>query len=300
MFFITSGFFFLSNGVMIDAKVVAKIRHILKIIVLSAIFYSVFTILINIATYDTWSIKSFISEHVTATKIVKLFLTNDPIIYSHLWFLMALIYCYAFSLLMFADNKRLSCINILAPALLIGYACLQEFGSVLGIQRSIAFTGMESNIYFFNIFLFRALPFFLFGIILRNIEPRISKMHINNFMCILIAILGGVLAIIERFCIGESQFFVGTYISVAALFIVAINQPDWNIGILEYIGRELSLYVYILHIAIGRVIDLVMQKLELRDLAIYSYGRAFFILIISILLAQTIRFFKQRLLAIKA
>lgn len=47
VFFITSGFFFLNDGKIDEAKVVRKIRHILKICVYSGIFYAFFTIIIN-------------------------------------------------------------------------------------------------------------------------------------------------------------------------------------------------------------------------------------------------------------
>lgn len=160
VFLITSGFFFLSDGKMDDEKVARKIRHIMKLALAAGIFYAIFTIVINLATNGNWDMKQYAAERLTADRITKFFVTNDPFVYSHLWFLMGLSYCYIFCLLFFEKNRRLAWVNILAPVLLITYSCLQEFSNALGIQRSIPIPGSDNRLYLFNLFIFRVLPFF--------------------------------------------------------------------------------------------------------------------------------------------
>lgn len=299
VFFITSGFFFLSNGQVDDTKVASKIRHIARLILFSGVFYAVFTVVFNSISSENWDIIAYTTQTVTATKLVKFFITNDPFVYSHLWFLMGLLYCYIFMLLLFSKNKRLSYLKLLAPCLLIIYTCLQEFGSVLGIQRSIAITGMESRIYLFNLFLFRALPFFFFGILLRQYSQKITKIPLNKIAAVIIIMLGATISVLERFFIGETQFFVGTYLMLVAFFVIAIKHPNLNIKWLRYIGCELSLYIYIFHIAIGRIVDLLAREIGFKDTVVYAYGRAPSILILSLILAQIIFCCKKQYLSIQ-
>ena len=285
VFFCISGFFLLSDGTVNDGKIVDKIRHVFGIAVGAGIFYFAFTVLINSLQSSRWDMKKFAVSRLTADRITKFFITNDPFLYSHLWFLRGLIYCYAFVLLFFAKNRRLTWIKWMAPLLLIAYTCLQEFGGLLGIRRSVWIPGTENRVYFYNLFLFRALPAVLFGVLMNQYRDRIERLPVKKAVLAALAVLGGFLAVWERFAIGESQFFLGSYVTVAALFTLALKMPDWQPTGLGYMGRELSMYIYILHIAVGRVMDMAARILGVRETAGYLYGKPFMVLAASILLA---------------
>lgn len=294
IFLMISGFFFLSNGVMDDAKVVRKIRHIFGILIGSGAFYFVFCIIENNLNRSNWDVKSYIIEEMSAGAIVKLIVTNDPFVYSHLWYLLALIYCYVFSLLLFANNKRLSWIVWLAPVLLVLYSCMQEFGQVLGLRSFIPLPGSDASICLFNLFIFRAFPLFLFGVLARKYQDKLARIPLSIPVAVCICIAGGFLAIWERSQFRESQFYLGTYIMVAAMFIMALKKPESESRILGYIGRELSLYVYILHIAVGKMVTIVAREIGVRDTLYYSYGRAFFTLIGTLLVSHIFVTIKKR------
>lgn len=285
VFFCISGFFLLSNGTINDEKIVNKIRHIFKIIIGASVFYGVFTVIVNSLQSKNWCAKEFAISRLTADRIVKFFITNDPFLYAHLWFLMALIYCYVFVLLFFDKNKRLSWIKVMAPVLLILYSALQEFGDILGITRSVWIPGTENRVYFYNLFLFRALPAILFGILMSKYRSSIEKIQVPKVVLVPLVLLGGSIAVLERFTIGETQFFLGSYLMVASLFALAIKLPDWKMTALEYLGRELSMYVYILHIAVGRIMDMVAYSFGVQKMVGYLYGKPFLILIVSILIS---------------
>lgn len=295
VFFFTSGFFFLRNGEMRDENVANKIRHIFKITMGSGIFYLLFTVIINSIVSSNWSIKQYIAQRLLSEKIVKFFLTNDPFVYSHLWFLMGLIYCYLFALIFFEHGKRIGWTSWMAPLLLAAYSCLQEFGGVLSIQRSILIPGTESRVYLFNLFVFRALPFFLFGIVFSRHQEYIIAIPLTKRVAMLLWVCGGIVAIMERFTFGESQFFVGTYLMVAVMCITAIKYPQCNFRLLKHIGRDLSLYVYVLHIAIGKVVDISARAAGLNGSYLFAYGRAFCILCASLLVAEIIYISKKML-----
>lgn len=288
VFFCISGFFLLLNGSIDDGKIVNKIRHISKITVGAGVFYCIFTVIINSFQSKDWSAKEFAISRLTADRIVKFFITNDPFLYSHLWFLMALIYCYAFVLLFFERNRRLSWIKVMAPLLLVLYTSLQEFGDILGITRSAWIPGTENRIYFYNLFVFRALPAILFGVLMNKHRRKIEKIPVSNAVLVSLVPLGGGIAILERFAIGETQFFLGSYLMVASLFVLAIKVPDWKIKGLEYLGRELSMYIYILHIAVGRSMDMVARLFSAQKMIGYLYGRPFLILAVSVLISVLI------------
>ena len=293
VFFITSGFFFLNDGKIDEAKVVRKIRHILKICVYSGIFYAFFTIIINRISDKNWSMAAFMAEKLTAPRIVKFFITNDPFVYSHLWFLLALLYCY-FLLLFLFPGKSCLIISLSAPLLITMYSCLQEFGDLLGIQRSLTIPGTDQQIYLYNLFIFRALPFFFLGILLNRYQEKFSRLRINRFSSVALWFLGGGIAIWERFSFQEAQFFVGTYLMLFALFVNVIKYPAGKGRFFIHVGRDLSLFVYILHIAVGRCMDLLFSGLDLRESAFYIHGRSTIILITSLLIAEVIFQLKRK------
>lgn len=282
VFFCISGFFLLSNGTINDEKIVNKIRHIFKITVGASVFH---TVIINSIQSQNWCAKEFAISRLTADRIVKFFITNDPFLYAHLWFLMALIYCYIFVLLFFDKNRRLSWIKVMAPVLLILYSVLQEFGDIIGITRSVWIPGTENRVYFYNLFLFRALPAILFGILMNKYRSGIEKIPVSKVILIALVLLGGSIAVFERFTIGETQFFLGSYLMVTSLFVLAIKLPDWKMTALEYLGRELSMYIYILHIAVGRTMDMVAQSFGVQKMIGYLYGKPFLISAVSILIS---------------
>ncbi len=285
-FLIISGFFFLSDGKMNDAKVVAKIRHIANLLLGSGVFYAVFTFIYFKATTSNWNWINYLAERATAGKMVKFFFTNDPLVYSHLWYLMAVIYCYIFALMVFNKEKRIKLIYLLAPVLLILYSCMQEFGAAIGIRSTLPIAQAEEVLSVYNLFVFRALPFFLFGMIIKKHYVKISRIPVNTIGAVIIFIAGGCLAIYERTLFRESQFYVGTYVMVFAMVLTAVKKPEAEIKLLGYIGRELSLYVYILHIAVGRALDVIARELAFRDTLFYTWGRAFLVLILSLTVSQ--------------
>lgn len=295
VFFCVSGFFLAPNQEISEVKLLKKLRHILKILLASGLFYAFFAVAWNVVTNPAWNWKQFSGNTLLAPKIVKFFLTNDPFLYSHLWFMLALVYSYA-AILLFCGGKRQSRLTgLFAVVLLIAYSCIQEFGGLLHIQRSLAIPGTDVRVYLFNLFIFRALPFILFGMVMRRHEAAIARLPLRKPLLIALMLLGCCLSIAERFLVAEAQYFVGSYITVAAMFVLAIKEPDWGGRVLSYIGRELSLYVYVLHIAVGQVVNLFLGVLRLWQTPVSDYGRAFMVLTASLIAAWVLHLMQARL-----
>lgn len=88
--------------------------------------------------------------------------------------------------------------------------------------------------------------------------------------------------------------YVGTFISVIAMSLIACEYPNKTIPIMEYIGSRLSMYVYIYHIAVGKTIDLVYAKLNLWGIAPYKFLRPILVLLGSLAVARIIVFCKRK------
>lgn len=286
VFFIISGFFLLPfDDAVISTKLIfKKIKHILHVCVASGVFYSAFTLFTQLVFNKNKDLIAYTLERFKPERVLKFFVTNDPLLYSHLWFLLALIYCYLF-MLIFKGNKHIGAICLLAPILLISYCYFQEFPKFLGIPGSVAIPGTKSRIYFFNLFLCRALPFFLFGILLKRNLSKVLRFPLKKWGAALLVLGGSLIAVWEAHTFYKSQFYIGTYIVLFAFFTMAVKKPQFDIPFLSYIGRELSLYVYILHIAIGRTLGRFIGVAGLRKHPVYLYSEPILVIILSLAFA---------------
>ncbi len=290
VFFGISGFFLASSdGHITDAGLAKKIRHVLRLTLGSGAFYLVFCLWWNMESNDAFSPYVYMAEKVQAGNIVKFFLTNDPFVYSHLWYLFALAYCYGFALFLMQDGARARRLAWLAPVLLLGMTLLQEFSAYLPFKNSLAISGSQTRLQIYNLFVFRALPFFLFGYLARVYREKLSARKVSKGLLIALAVIGCGIGAAERFLIGKScQFYLGTYLTVGSLFLLALQNPGMDNRALGYIGRELSLYVYILHIAVGKCYDLVAGKFNLWGKTWFIVTRPLIVVIGSLLAAWVV------------
>lgn len=248
-FYMVSGFFFLygSNCEYNYKKNKEKILHIVRIMMGAALFYFAFSAIYILILKQRIEFENI----VTGKTLFKLIISNSPFVYSHLWFLGALLYCYIFAGVL----KERICgrwkKNIIV-LLLVMFSVMSEILPRFGLK--ISFYGVA----LYNVFIFRALPFFLLGIYLReNMEAivfRALEISKRKLQCVIL--FGFLLSLLERIIFVESQFYVGTYIAVIALFVFCMTYPNGYNKTIQYIGKKLSMYIYILHIAVMKICDL--------------------------------------------
>lgn len=115
----------------------------------------------------------------------------------------------------------------------------------------------------------------------------VMNWKISEKKLILAIFLGTILSLGERAYFTESQFYLGSYIVTGAMIVYAMkyNEKFKENSFLTYVGRELSLYIYIIHIAVGHMVNITAMKHGI-SMQIFSYVNMFFILVISVLLAQ--------------
>ena len=252
-------------------------------------FYAIFTVIFNYLSNTAWSLIDFIYSRYQIPSIIRFFITNDPFVYAHLWYLFALIYCYLFIALF--DNRRFSKKLIIVIVLLLCvFSILSEFKTILNISSSILIPNSEKRVYLFNLFILRALPFVLLGGYLRTYGsiPNNSRNRLFILSIVLI-FLGSIACIFEKRLFLESQFYLGTYLVVVGLILISgISIITNRKTVLGYIGQNLSLYVYIFHIAVGKSWDLFATKIKITQTSLYQNTRAIFVLGITLLISLAI------------
>ena len=287
VFFLTSGFFFAEGGVNCQPeKITKKIRHIMMLILNAAFFFTIFMFIFKPHEISNWSPMPYLKERATAGKLAKLFITNEPLAFGHMWFLLALFYIYLFSLCFFADNKRLRYSGWIGVFLLFGYVMLQEFADVT--QKMRLHTGVqipESNetLYFCNLFLFRALPFFLIGISLRKNEKRIQEWKLPRTLFLFLFISFVVISAWEWTLTNNyTQYYVSSIFAALTLLIFAIKW-SWRPHFLYFIGSKLSLYIYIFHIPVQKSLDIFFRKRHLSSSPFIVWTMPIMVLTVTIL-----------------
>ena len=255
IFFMISGYYSLNNS---KDKLKQKIKHILKLIVYSSIFYLIFNILLNYFT-DKQELNIFITKLKDFSTYIKIIIYNDNPFAICLWFLNALLYCYLFDYI--TPNKKNKTL-ILPIILLICYVLL---------NYSLYYT--KPNLYMIRNCIFMGLPFYLIG----------KYIHQNNISISLkTALITGIpLLIIELIetPFRYSELYISSIFLSIIIFILITNHPNISNKFLEYIGSNLSMYVYLIHPSLV----FISRKIEYHG--IIEYFIPIIVVIISIILS---------------
>jgi len=245
LFFLISGFysFYTDNNKALN-KYKTRIIRLLYLSIISNIMYFVFFL---ITKYD-FNIISYLTKLLSSGNIFKLIILNLTPTAGPLWFIQALLYCYILVYIISKCNmlKYVNKLYVYIPILLISSIMLGEMSHLINLKI---------NIEIYRNFLFMGLPFFLSGYLIHEYENKIKNMISNNF--ILYSIIPCCLLIIlETIATGKSDIYIGTIILTILIFIWAVKNPDTlNIGVLEWIGGKLYVYMYILHYMVIKLLE---------------------------------------------
>lgn len=264
-----------------------KIRRSVDLLWKSALIYAVFCVYWNSMMDSTWNLWTFTKEKLSLQWLVKLFLSCDPAVYAHFWYLIASILCY---LVIYAFFRGTEKYRVFYPAafavLLCTYSMFAEFNEFFGLKNFLYFTE-DTRLVVSNTFMLRAMPFFLYGIALRKYQIADRK-KMNFWLLLMLVFVGATLAVLEDRRFGTTLMYVGTHVMVIALSLISIWYPGKKLGIMEHIGSKLSMHVYIYHIAVGKVWDLIAGKQHLWGNMTFKALRPVLVLVCSLALAQLI------------
>ena len=123
--------------------------------------------------------------------------------------------------------------------------------------------------------------FFTLGYFLHDKQKKLVTGN-NVLYCIIL--LSIVLSVVERFVCGRIfAVHLSTYPLVIGLFIYAINNREKHAGVIQRIGKNYSMYVYILHMFWWRYYDRFIEYINIQDYAIMDWLRPIVVLLLTLI-----------------
>lgn len=259
-----------------------KVLHIAKITLYASLFYLAFALLQQALFHNH-------DFSVTKAQVASWLVLNKPfIIAGHLWFLFALLYAYILYGLLERFNLR-KFINILASVMFVVYICLAQGAHLAGFH-------VPNPIY--RNWLVEAFPFFMLGHWIHENQDRIN---ISNKALVAIIIVSTLLCLVERLFMGR-DFGVNivTIPQVFALFVYGVKNPARHEGAMQRMGRDCSMMVYIIHIAIWVLLDGLYKHMGIAKNLPALYMKPVLVVVFSILFALLFNVIVAKVKSLKA
>lgn len=244
-----------------------KLKHIGKITFWASVFYLAFVLL----QQSILNNQNFI---LSVRDVFNWLVFNQPrIIAGQYWFLFALLYAYTFyGILECLRLRRFA--YILAAMMFVVYVLMAQGAHLAGYH--------VPNMFYRN-WLVEAFPYFMLGHYIHENQDRIN---ISNKALITIIVTTTLLCWVERWFMGR-DFGVNivTVPQVFALFVYGVKNPQRHGGIVQRLGRDCSMLVYILHPAVWHSLEEIYNEFELNDNMPALYMMPIFVLGLSVLLS---------------
>lgn len=238
LFFVISGFYLYQDENKDVLKALPqKIKRTAKLTIIAFSIYLVWESFVRLVGGGVEKVIGwYTSELFTFNNLLKIVFTSyDPVV-GHLWFLVALLESYMIFWCMLKANIKIYSLPALTVLeihiMLMAFSHINDLKWDMTIFRSVWFYGF---------------PFMVLGYCLRKWQYRILKL-INTQFLVLIAVIGCVLTLVERFTIGNLQIFNGSLLMLIAIFMLAVKYPGVSEkNCLVRLGSKYSTEIYIYH-----------------------------------------------------
>lgn len=244
---------------------------------------------IAVALYFAWEMLWSIYHGTTAEKLQLYFsiqtlaetiVLNTGVLLGHLWFLLALLYCYciyAFCMQRASLTVRLG----IAMTLLAGFFLVKEL---------FKWNGVSDPVYYVRNFLLMGLPFFLLGEAIK--QKKEWLLSVKPVLLAIVAIVGLGAAITERLYVGCCDLYFGTVLTVVAIFIL-VQRPTARASCwLAKLGKQYAGDIYIIHVMLLSGLNMVASITGILSLDLFLIMRPVVLVVLCILLSG----FKNNLL----
>lgn len=288
LFFCISGYYLAKKNELDVYELAKKIRHIVELIICSEAFYLLFSVF-YFNLFSAANRARVVEKYFYPGSLAKFFVLNQPPIYAHLWFLYALVSCYISVLIFFKNKKQLKAFSNIVPVLLFCIVVLQEFSFLHIIKNGTVLLGSEVVMMKSSFFLFRAVPFFLLGFMFREYNDKIKNLPLSANVLIGLIVVAESFAIVEGFLFSKAQFYLGNIVALFFIMFLSIKSPNIRNRPLQFLGSDLSTYVYVLHVAVFKAMDIFLFKFHLSKLIAIQYIRPILALVLTILLSIVIK-----------
>lgn len=224
-----------------------KVMHVARITLYSSLFYLAFLLFLQLIFHNQ-------DFSISKGGIISWALFNAPVVFAgQYWFLFALLYAYIFYWIL-RKIGLLRYAYILAAMMFVVYVVMAQGAHLAGYH--------VPNMFYRN-WLVEAFPYFMLGHWIHENQDRIN---ISNKALITIIVTTTLLCWVERWFMGR-DFGVNivTIPQVFALFVYGVKNPQRHGGIVQRLGRDCSMLVYILHPAVWHSLEEIYNEFEWND-----------------------------------
>ena len=242
LFFLISGYYLYHNN---KKKIKRKIFHILKLLIFTEIIYGIVDVMIYGKEIPSMTKTDLIIKLFTGT-----FFNNT------LWFMYALLWSYICMYFIVKIKKKRIFYHLSFLTLIIHV-----------IMRTLIKGMPWYSATIFRNFLFYGLPTVLIGYWIRENREKLQQLF-SNKQCIIMIGIGELMTCIEYGITKTAlDIYLGTIITAFLLFLFIIKNENLYINkIMEYIGKNLYMYIYVIHcFAIDLVIEIAQKIGELQN-----------------------------------
>lgn len=246
-FYMISGFLLLKDGGIGTERLMRNLKKILKITIIATLLFFVWDELISIFSTRTIFIPTF-------REIIVWIIFNDCPFGIHLWYLYAYIYVLLIVAL-FEKQRKLNYLFFSVPFLLLADVLLGKYGMLL--------FGIDVPVQYLRNFLFVALPYFCLGMLLKKYQ---KQFNLSKIVLLGGVILGVLTSYIERDILtmlnavtSRDHYLSTTFLSINLFLLVTSFSVSYE-NLITKIGKNDSLYIYILHPIILGVCGIIILR----------------------------------------
>lgn len=216
------------------------------------------------------NIVELMNSYFSIDVLFETFIFNSGLWLGHLWFVLALLYCYIICFEVrdkWSRHARL----VLIIVLLVAHFILREILEKYNVPNS--------SQYIRN-FLFMGLPYFLLGEVIADGSEKLEKISKNILLGMFLLGIG--VSVIERLCCGSAEMYCGTVLLALAYFLYSLNRSNPYSDIVSELGKSYASDVYIFHVLIISGISIIASFLGILQKGWFLWMKPIIIIVITI------------------
>lgn len=275
-FFMISGYYVSGND---KKEIIRKIKKTAEMFIWAVFMYFAWEMLWSVY-HGTTAEK--LKLYFSIQTLVETVVLNTGSLLGHLWFLLALLYCYGIYAL-FLQKATLSVRKGVVVVLLSGFFLIREL---------LKQNGVSDPVYYLRNFLFVGLPFFLLGEIV--MQRKMMFLNTKTTLWIVVAAIGLGIAVVERIYIGCCDLYLGTVLAVVAMFILVQKPTALANDRIANLGRQCAGDIYIFHVLIIGGLNMIASVAGILKTNLFLIARPIVVTCLSILLSKIKHFGKRK------
>lgn len=268
-FFMVSGYFCYrtGGGILSVSEYRCKILHIGRITLYASLFYLGLYLLRGIHSGS-------VSLSVNSGQVIGWLFFNRPVwVVGQMWFLFALLYTYLYFFSFELSGHR-------KWAYVVGFLM---FPAYILLAQGLHVVGIHVPNCIYRNWAVEGFAFFMLG---HWIHSKEHKIEISNTALGWIFAVSTLLCLLERYILGR-DFGVNicSIPQVTALFIYAVKNPSKHQGYVQLIGKNCSMFIYILHPAVWNVMKMVYKAVHIDENIPALYMMPILVLVITVVIS---------------